>query len=51
MRDALLDKGVDVVFYEITNSSLHAFNYWHAINTNTGECVSTEVINFLNAHR
>jgi hypothetical protein len=31
----------------------HAFHYWHSINDdpfNDGECVSEEVINFLQSH-
>ncbi len=52
MRNALLtrDPNADVIWYEIMGSE-HAFNYWHAINDNTGQCVSAEVISFLNAHR
>jgi acetyl esterase/lipase len=51
MMQALQGKGVDVIEYTIQNSNLHAFNYWHTINSNTGICVSAEVIAFLNAHR
>ncbi len=52
MRDALLtrDPNADVMLFELMGNE-HAFNYWHAINDNTGQCVSAEVISFLNAHR
>lgn len=52
MRNALLthDPNADVIWYEIMGSE-HAFNYWHTINDITGQCVSAEVISFLNAHR
>jgi acetyl esterase/lipase len=45
--------GLDVASYKILNSSLHAFNYWHELNTavNPPICVSTQVIAFLNAHK
>ena len=32
-------------------ASGHSFNYWHMINNITGEYVSSEVIDFLNAHK
>lgn len=53
MKNAMVSwkPGLDVVWYRISNSSLHAFNYWHYINSNTGTCVSLEVIAFLDAHR
>ena len=47
----LQNQGVDVIEYTISNSNLHAFDYWHSINTHTGTCVNAEVISFLNAHR
>ncbi|MDQ3199804.1 MAG: hypothetical protein M3Q46_11590 [Verrucomicrobiota bacterium] len=40
----------DVVFYKINNGSLHAFKYWNQINELTQECVSAEVIDFLQMH-
>jgi len=51
MKVALQNQGVDVIEYTIDNSNLHAFQIWHTINNHTGTCVSTEVIDFLNAHR
>ena len=52
MWSALFAKGVDVIEYTMVDSSrLHAFHYWHTTNPQTGICVSTEVIAFLNAHR
>jgi acetyl esterase/lipase len=54
MRQALLDRdpNADVILYEMTGDD-HAFNYWHAINDASipPECVSSQVIEFLNAHR
>ena len=50
MRNALLAKLADVAEYTMLGSE-HAYNYWHMINNLTGQCVSTEVIAFLNAHR
>jgi acetyl esterase/lipase len=52
MKAALLarDPNADVMKYTMSGSE-HAFNYWHMVNNLTGECVSTEVIAFLNAHR
>ena len=47
MYDALFAKGAVVKFYKINNSALHAFNYWNQVNEVTGECVSAEVIDFL----
>jgi acetyl esterase/lipase len=46
------DPNADVILYEITGGD-HAFNYWHEINYTSipPECVSTQVIEFLNAHR
>lgn len=37
--------------YTIRDSSLHSFQYWHEINTNTGSCVSSEVIAFFNTYK
>jgi acetyl esterase/lipase len=35
----------------IISGNHHAFYYWHEINPNTGNCVSTDVINFFNTYR
>lgn len=55
MKDAVLANNItaDIQFYKITGSSLHAFNYWHAINNsvNPPVCVSSQVIAFLDAHK
>ncbi len=52
MYQALSDHGgVDVLEWTIPGINLHAFNYWHTMNSLTGNYVSVEVINFLNAHR
>ncbi len=40
----------DVNFYKINDGSSHAFNYWHEVNEETTDCVSAEVIAFLQAH-
>jgi hypothetical protein len=40
----------DVIFYKINEGSSHAFNYWHEVNEVTDDCVSAEVIAFLQAH-
>ncbi len=50
MLNALLLKDADVAEYTIQNSNLHAFAYWHTLNTSTGEYVSVEVIDFLQSH-
>jgi acetyl esterase/lipase len=52
MKTALQAQGVDVQEYTMSGSA-HAFNYWHMINnqTNPPECVSEQVIDFLNAHK
>lgn len=54
MRDALLlrDSSADITQYTM-NGGLHSFNYWHKINMESivHECVSEEVIDFLNAHK
>lgn len=52
MKQALLDRdpNADVVEYTMSGSE-HAFNYWHMVNNLTGQCVSTEVIAFLQAHQ
>lgn len=50
MEQALQLKGADVEFYKVNDGSGHAFNYWHQINEETGECVSAEVIAFLQNH-
>lgn len=43
----LYQPGAVFEFYKINNGSLHAFNYWNQINEVTTECVSAEVIDFL----
>lgn len=51
MHQALVNHGgVDVFKYTITGSNLHAFAYWHTLNSNTGKYVSIEVIDFLKSH-
>ncbi len=48
MRDALISHGgVDVLEWTIPGINLHAFNYWHTLNSLTGNYVSVEVIEFL----
>ncbi len=44
---ALYHPGAVFEFYKINNSALHAFNYWNQVNEVTDECVSAEVIDFL----
>jgi hypothetical protein len=48
MRDALRahDPNADVIEYTMEGSE-HAFGYWHMVNNVTGECVSAEIIAFL----
>jgi hypothetical protein len=60
MRQALIDyygSSFDVeewvMSYTYGSGYEHAFHYWHSINDdpfNDGECVSEEVINFLESH-
>lgn len=53
MKAALLARAptADVVEYTITNSAYHAFQYWHTINNQTGNCVSSEVTAFFNMYK
>jgi hypothetical protein len=37
--------------YILPTISLHAFLYWHTTNSFTGNCVSTDVINFFNTYK
>jgi dienelactone hydrolase len=54
MRTALLnrDPNADVVEYTMDGSE-HCFNSWHMVNmeSTVHECVSKQVIDFLNAHK
>ena len=51
MLRALQLRGADVMQYEINQGNLHAFNYWHTLNEQTGKYVSQDVIDFFNMHR
>lgn len=37
--------------YTLPGLPLHALLYWHTTNTFTGNCVSTDVINFFNLYK
>ena len=56
MHDALIGKfpslEVDlfVMDYGVMDQTNHAYKYWHALNTLTGNCVSSEVIAFLQSY-
>lgn len=39
-----------IMAYNYTDQTNHAYKYWHALNTVTGNCVSSEVIAFLQSH-
>ncbi len=43
----LYQPGAVFGLFKVNDSSLHAFNYWNQIDEDTGQCVSTEVIDFL----
>jgi acetyl esterase/lipase len=47
MKSALLSIGALVTYVYFPGSSDHAFHNWHVISPITGNCVSTDVINFL----
>ena len=44
-----LDLHVNILNYTVDGTD-HAYTYWHELNTNTGICVSHEVIAFLQSH-
>lgn len=46
-----LNGHADVIKYKVNDGNLHAFNYWHTLNEETGNYVSQDVINFFNQHR
>jgi hypothetical protein len=47
----LFPLGTDVVKYKVNDGNLHAFNYWHTLNEQTGNYVSQDVIDLFNTHR
>jgi hypothetical protein len=50
MFHALQSRSADVVEYQVTETDLHAFNYWHTLNEQTGNYVRDDVISFFNMH-
>lgn len=50
MVNALNSIGVTPIYYYFPGSSNHAFNNWHVLNPSQTNCVSTDVINFLQSH-
>ncbi len=41
---------VDITEYTLANSDAHAFQYWHTQNPAVSDCISHQVINFLQSH-
>jgi hypothetical protein len=50
MNGVLVQRGADVMKYQVNEGNLHAFNYWHTLNEQTGNYVRDDVINFFNLH-
>lgn len=50
MFAALHARCADAQEYKINDTDLHAFNYWHTTNEQTGNYVRDDVINFFKLH-